>query len=254
MINIDNDFGKRLANEITLPFATYSLRNKSATWHLVDLPGGNGSNSVSIRGEGGILIEGEINLIGDFNLENLLLAVGIAAQSGVDPIVIANALPHLTGAPGRLEKVDLGQEFLALVDYAHTPDAVIKVLETVAANKQGRIIGVLGCGGDRDKGKRSLMGRALSELCDVAIFTSDNPRSEDPKSILQDMLSGVENSGSVKVIEDRTAAILHSVSIATKGDVVIILGKGHETGQEVNGIITPFSDQHVLEQAIRAQQ
>ena len=254
IINIGNEYGKRLAQEVTVPFSTYALHDRTATWHFTDVNKGQSRTAIAIRGEGGILIEGEIDLLGEFNLENLLLAVAIAVHSGVDPMVIANALPHLTGAPGRLQKVDLGQDFLALVDYAHTPDAVTKVLQAISVNKKGRIIGVLGCGGDRDKSKRALMGKALSELCDVAIFTNDNPRGEDPKVILLEMLSGVGNQESVQVIEDRAAAILHSVSLARKGDVVIVLGKGHETGQEINGVITPFSDQLTLEHAIRAQQ
>ena len=253
-INIDNPYGIRLSQEVSIPHATLSLHNRKATWHFDSaIPTASGYQ-VAVRGEGGILIEGAIDLIGEYNLENCLLAIAMAAHSGVDPIVIGQSLETLTGAPGRLEKIECGQEFTALVDYAHTPDAVSKVLQSVRSSQTGRLIGVLGCGGDRDKGKRPLMGRALISGCDVAIFTSDNPRHEDPKQILTEMTNGQVIDDPSKVIESRSAAIEYAVNLARSGDVVIVLGKGHESGQEINGVITPFSDQECLRAAILKKQ
>jgi UDP-N-acetylmuramoyl-L-alanyl-D-glutamate--2,6-diaminopimelate ligase len=183
----------------------------------------------------------------------LLLAVAIAYECGVDPLELATILPVLSGAPGRLEPVSLGQEFTALVDYAHSPDAVQNVLNAVREFTSGRVIAVLGCGGDRDAGKRPLMGHALLAGSDYAIFTSDNPRSEDPAVILGQMVGSLELSGDSKVIEDRATAIDYAVSLAAAGDTVIVLGKGHEVGQEINGVVTPFDDRLQIARSIEGR-
>jgi UDP-N-acetylmuramoyl-L-alanyl-D-glutamate--2,6-diaminopimelate ligase len=250
LINIDQEYGVRLTSEISIPLGTLSIKNKKATWYFESLQSDDTGYEAVIRGEGGVLIEGRINLLGSYNLENCLLAVAIAAHSGVDPLVIGQSLSTLTGAPGRLEKIVSGQDFTVLVDFAHSPDSVTKVLRTARETTNSRLIGVLGCGGDRDKSKRSLMGKALYDGCDVAIFTSDNPRSEDPMSILQDMTAGLSLGENQRVIVDRAEAIEHAAKIAQSGDTVIVLGKGHETGQEINGVKTPFSDQLELKRAI----
>jgi len=177
----------------------------------------------------------------------LLMAVAIAVISGVDPIEISANLSRYSGAPGRFEQVNVGQNFLAFVDYAHTPDAVKNVLQSARAITNGKLIAVLGCGGDRDRSKRPLMGKALLEA-DCAIFTSDNPRSESPTEILKEMTSGIENTG--EIIIDRKDAIVRAVALAQPGDVVAILGKGHEVGQEINGNKNPFDDRKVLAEAI----
>ncbi|MEN9292451.1 MAG: hypothetical protein RL288_247 [Actinomycetota bacterium] len=250
VINIDHEYGARLATEITIPNGTLSIHNKKATWHFESLRGDNKGFEVAIRGEGGVLIEGRINLLGSYNLENCLLAVAIAAHSGVDPLVIGQSLSTLSGAPGRMEKITHGRDFNALVDFAHSPDAVTKVLKTAREITNAKLIGILGCGGDRDKSKRAIMGKALYEGCDIAIFTSDNPRSEDPMKILEDMTAGLNLDEHQKVIVDRAAAIEYAVNIAQLGDTIIVLGKGHETGQEIKGVKTPFSDQAELRKAI----
>ena len=149
--------------------------------------------------------------------------------------------------------MNVGQDFLAFVDYAHTPDAVVNVLKSARAmidETNGRVIAVLGCGGDRDKTKRPLMGKALA-AADFPIFTSDNPRSEDPEVILKEMVAGLSHSG--EVITDRQEAIEKAVSIAIPGDVIAVLGKGHETGQEIAGKKHPFDDRKVLAQAIASR-
>ena len=174
------------------------------------------------------------------------MAVAIAYMSGIDPIEISTNLSKYRGAPGRFEKVEVGQKFTAFVDYAHTPDAVNRVLAEARKLTNGSVIAVLGCGGDRDQSKRPLMGDALVAGSDIAIFTSDNPRSEDPIKILKQM-SG-EHKG--EVVVDRKMAIERAVALAKPGDVVAVLGKGHETGQEIQGKNFPFDDAVILANAI----
>jgi len=250
VINIDDSYGERLAKMTDLPVMTLSRKNTKADWHYVSINRDYLGASVAIRGSGGILIEGKTVLYGGFNYDNLLMAVAIATESGIDPIDIAAILSQLTGAAGRLESVRLGQNFTALVDYAHSPDAVTRVLETAHEISQGSVIAVLGCGGDRDSTKRSLMGKALHDGADIAIYTSDNPRGEKPEDILVQMVLDIDIELPSEVIVDRAMAIRTAVNHANQGDVVIILGKGHEKGQEVNGIINPFDDRIELARAI----
>lgn len=253
MINIDDPYGARLVQISEIPVRTLSRSGQGANWSYVSAHAHLRGNDVCIRGQGGILIEGVLHLHGDYNLDNALMAVALAYESGVDPIEIAAILPTLSGAQGRLESVDAGQDFAAFVDYAHSPDSVSRVLEACRSMTSGKVIAVLGCGGDRDSSKRPLMGRALSSGCDVAVFTSDNPRSEDPLKILEQMTKGLAVAEPDKVISDRRIAIDYAVSKAVAGDVVVILGKGHETGQESAGVITPFDDRLALAQAIEAR-
>jgi len=250
VINIDDVYGARLAAMTELPVMSLSRTNTKATWHFASITRDYVGAAIAIRGSGGILIEGKTILQGGFNYDNLLMAVAIATESGIDPIDIAAILPQLTGAVGRLEAVRLGQNFTALVDYAHSPDAVARVLETAHEIATGSVIAVLGCGGDRDASKRSLMGLALRDGADIAIYTSDNPRSEKPEDILVQMVLDIDVQEPNKVITDRSAAIKAAVNHASAGDVVIVLGKGHEKGQEISGVIYPFDDRIELARAI----
>lgn len=250
VINIDDVYGARLAAMTELPIMSLSRTNTKATWHFASITRDYVGAAIAIRGSGGILIEGKTILQGGFNYDNLLMAVAIATESGIDPIDIAAILPQLTGAVGRLEAVRLGQNFTALVDYAHSPDAVARVLETAHEITTGSVIAVLGCGGDRDASKRSLMGLALRDGADIAIYTSDNPRSEKPEDILVQMVLDIDVQEPNEVITDRKAAIRAAVNHATAGDVVIVLGKGHEKGQEISGVIYPFDDRIELARAI----
>jgi UDP-N-acetylmuramoyl-L-alanyl-D-glutamate--2,6-diaminopimelate ligase len=147
----------------------------------------------------------------------------------------------------------LGQGFKALVDYAHSPDAVANVLAAARDFTPGKIIAILGCGGDRDASKRPFMGVALAEGSDVAIFTSDNPRSENPSHILSQMVGKLSISEPSRIIEDRAEAIAYAISLSQPGDTVLILGKGHEIGQEIHGVVTPFDDRIQLAQAIEVR-
>ena len=252
-INIDSDWGAKLLEIQELPAVSVSRSSKSADWYFERIEPGTRFTQIAIRGSGGILIETSTKLAGDFNLDNLLMAISISVASGIDPIDIAAITPQLTGAEGRLEQVDLGQSYLALVDYAHSPDSVESVLATLRQRTTGKIIAVLGCGGDRDKSKRPLMGKALLTGADIAIFTSDNPRSEDPLVILQEMVSDLQLTEKSKVEVDRKSAIEYAVSQASAGDLVILLGKGHERGQEINGVKYEFDDRITLAAAIEAR-
>jgi UDP-N-acetylmuramoyl-L-alanyl-D-glutamate--2,6-diaminopimelate ligase len=252
-INIDSDYGKKLSAQCEIPVVTISRLDKSATWHYSELNSSFTGTEVSICGAEGNLIKSTTKLFGAYNLDNLLMAVAIAHASGVSSAELTTIIPTLVGAPGRLEPVSINQDFTALVDYAHSPDAVTNVLAAAREFTSGRVIAVLGCGGDRDKSKRPMMGAALLQGSDLAIFTSDNPRSEDPASILKDMTSGISLEESSQIIADRNQAIEYAVSQANAGDTVLILGKGHESGQEINGATTPFDDRIQLARAIEGR-
>jgi UDP-N-acetylmuramoyl-L-alanyl-D-glutamate--2,6-diaminopimelate ligase len=253
-INIDDKYGARLFAEAPINTISLSRLNPKATWHYTEINPTSAGVEFTIRGKDGVLIESRTSMHGGFNLDNLLLAVAIAYESGVDPLEITNLIPNLSGAPGRLQAVNLGQSFKAHVDYAHSPDAVENVLQAVREFTPGRVIAVLGCGGNRDATKRPLMGNALTQGSDIAIFTSDNPRNEDPKAILDAMVGAQAVSAPSKVILDRAEAIAYAVEIATAGDSVIVLGKGHESGQEINGVTTDFDDRIQLAEAIEVKQ
>lgn len=251
-INIDSLWAKKLLENQELPVVRISRYTKSADWYFDRIENGVRSTSIAIRGTGGILIETSTKLVGDFNLDNLLMAIAICVASGIDPVDIAAITPTLSGAEGRLEKVDLGQSFTALVDYAHSPDSVKSVLETLRKSTSGRVIALLGCGGDRDKSKRPLMGAALLAGSDLAIFTSDNPRSEDPTQIIKEMIAGLALPSTSVIEVDRKRAIEIAVAAAKSDDVVVLLGKGHESGQEIAGVKHNFDDRLVLAAAIEA--
>jgi len=252
-INIDDQYGQVLADKCEIPTISLSKTNTNAQWHYVDYFDENSRVSIRVRGTGGILIETTTALRGGYNLDNLLMAIAIAHEAGVDPVEIAAIVPKIHGAAGRLDAVNLGQSFGAFVDYAHTSDAVTNVLRTAKEFTSGKVIAVLGCGGDRDVTKRPLMGEALVKNCDIAVFTSDNPRSENPESILKDMVGALQITSPSKVIIDRSEAIEYAVSIAGAGDCVLILGKGHESGQEIGGVVTPFDDKIFLANSIEAK-
>jgi UDP-N-acetylmuramoyl-L-alanyl-D-glutamate--2,6-diaminopimelate ligase len=249
-VNIDDSYGRKLFESPQIAMISIARENRNAQWHFERIEQTSQGYLIAIRGTGGILIEGELRLIGEHNLDNLLMAAAIASQLEIDPIVIGNSFLHLKGAVGRLESVDIGQKFLALVDYAHTPDAVARVLATLRKSVSGRIIAVLGCGGDRDKAKRPIMGRELLEGSDLAIFTSDNPRSEVPEEILAEMIGNLKLKETSAKLVDRREAIALAVASALPGDCVVILGKGHEVGQEISGKKFAFDDRIELARAI----
>jgi UDP-N-acetylmuramoyl-L-alanyl-D-glutamate--2,6-diaminopimelate ligase len=188
-------------------------------------------------------------LRGRFNVENVLGAIAAGRLLGLDDEAIVRGVEHVAGVPGRFEAVEEGQPFAVLVDYAHTPEALENVLAEARRLASGRLICVFGCGGDRDRAKRPLMGEVVGRLADVAIVTSDNPRSEKPEAIIEEILAGM--NGSEEVEADRAAAIALAVERAGEGDVVVIAGKGHEQGQELRDRTIPFDDREVARDALR---
>jgi UDP-N-acetylmuramoyl-L-alanyl-D-glutamate--2,6-diaminopimelate ligase len=191
----------------------------------------------------------ELRLRGRFNAENALGALAASRLLGIDEEAIVRGLEAVRGVPGRFEPVAEGQPFEVIVDYSHKPDALESVLRTARELTEGRVICVFGCGGDRDRGKRPVMGRIASELADLAIVTSDNPRSEDPAAIIDEILAGVTRE--VEVEPDRAAAIERALSRAAEGDVVLIAGKGHEQDQEFADRTIPFDDREVARDVLR---
>ena len=194
----------------------------------------------------------DLKLRGRFNVENALGAVAAARLLGIGEEAVARGLESLRGVPGRFESVDEGQPFEVIVDYSHTPDSLENALRAARELATGRVLCVFGCGGDRDRDKRPLMGRIASELTDLAILTTDNPRSEDPAAIIEEALAGVV--GEVEVEPDRREAIARAVETARDGDVVLIAGRGAEPAQEVAGRRVPFDDRDVAREALRRLQ
>jgi UDP-N-acetylmuramoyl-L-alanyl-D-glutamate--2,6-diaminopimelate ligase len=251
VINIDDSYGKKLSKQVKIPVVTVSRKDSTADWYLAKAEIKNGLYQVEIKSKSGESLSENFALLGDYNLDNLLLAVAIVNSAGLALDKIAPTISKLQSVPGRLESINAGQKFTALVDYAHTPDAVERVIATVKSATSGKIIGVLGCGGDRDASKRSLMGQALFNGCDLAIFTSDNPRSESAEAILKQMTAGIDLGKKGLVEIDRKSAINLAVENAQSGDVVLLMGKGHESGQEVNSVVTPFDDRVELAESIK---
>lgn len=217
------------------------------------------SSTFTAVGPKGERISATAPLPGPFNVANTLAAIVTLAVAGIDPQTAADGVAAVPGVPGRLERVDAGQPFLAVVDYAHKTDAVESVLRSLRKVTRGKLHIVLGCGGDRDQTKRAPMGAAAARLADTAVLTSDNPRSEDPLAILAAMLAGaaevpVHERGDVLVDADRAAAIAAAVARAEPGDTVLVAGKGHEQGQDTAGVVRPFDDRLVLRAAIEHRQ
>ena len=187
-------------------------------------------------------------LRGRFNVENILGAIAAARLLGIEDDAVVRGVEHVAGVPGRFESVDEGQPFAVLVDYAHTPDSLDTALEAARGLGSGRVIVVFGAGGERDRGKRPLMGKAAVERADVVIVTSDNPRGEDPLAIIEDVMQGTGLDAEID--PDRRSAIRRAVGIAEPGDVVLIAGKGHEQGQDIAGVVQPFDDRAVAREAL----
>jgi UDP-N-acetylmuramoyl-L-alanyl-D-glutamate--2,6-diaminopimelate ligase len=229
-INVGDEYGRRLAAErpdaLTFGFADDARIGPSAL------------EGIALR------------LRGRFNVENALAAFAAARLLGIEDAAIVRGLESLRGVPGRFESIDEGQDFEVVVDYAHKPGALENVLRAARElAPSGRVICVVGAGGDRDRGKRPLMGKVASELADVVVVTSDNPRSEDPHSIIAEVLAGA--GGDAEVEPDRAAAIARALELAREGDVVLIAGKGAEQGQELADRVLPFDDREAAREALR---
>jgi UDP-N-acetylmuramoyl-L-alanyl-D-glutamate--2,6-diaminopimelate ligase len=260
VVNFDDEYGQRLIAESEVPVITFSAEgHPDADWRAEDVEVGPLGSTFTAVGPKDEQVQAASPIAGPFNVANALAALTSLVAAGIDPQTAADGIASVPGVPGRLERVDAGQDFLAIVDYAHKPDAVESVLFAIRKVTEGRVHAVLGCGGDRDPHKRHAMGSALARLSDTAVLTSDNPRTEDPLAILATMLAGAAevpayDRGTVLLEEDRAAAIHLAVARAGPGDTVLVLGKGHEQGQDIAGVVRPFDDSKVLGEAIRQKQ
>ena len=249
IINIDDAFGRALIGKTNAKrVLTYGVESDTADITASAIQTSPIGSHFELRIQGSSRLA-ECRLLGDFNLSNLLAVSAWLHDLGHSLDAIVEMLPKLEPPPGRLERVSAPKGSV-FIDFAHTPDAVRSVLETISQHCPGRIITVIGCGGDRDRTKRPVMGRSAVELSDIAIFTSDNPRSEPPLKIVEDMLSDLPADASPIVELDRGLAIQKGIDLLTDSDVLVILGKGHERFQEIDGVSHPFSDREVAEACI----
>jgi UDP-N-acetylmuramoyl-L-alanyl-D-glutamate--2,6-diaminopimelate ligase len=247
-VNVGGEWGRRLADDLEdlgrAPVVTFGL-DAAAEIRPENLElDAHGSR---FRAAG---IDVATRLRGEFNVENVLGALAAGVLLDLDEDAIAEGIAAVGDVPGRFEAIDEGQPFAVVVDYAHTPDSLATVLGAARGLGPARVIVVFGAGGDRDRGKRPLMGKVAADLADVTIVTSDNPRSEEPLAIIQDVLQGT--GVDVEIDPDRRSAITRAISLAEKGDVVVIAGKGHEQGQDIAGVVTPFDDREVARDALRS--
>jgi UDP-N-acetylmuramoyl-L-alanyl-D-glutamate--2,6-diaminopimelate ligase len=247
VVNVDDDYGNRLADDVEDPI-TYAVES-NADYRAGDVRFDPAGSSFTCNApDGSVAVE--TRLPGLFNVQNALASIAAARSLGIDLELAAAALAEADRVPGRFEPVDEGQPFTVLVDYAHTPEALDNVLRAARELTEGRVHVVFGAGGDRDRAKRPLMGKAAVALADRVVVTSDNPRSEDPEAIIEEILAGT--GPDVDREPDRRRAIALAVGAADPGDVVVVAGKGHEQGQEFeNGRKEPFDDVTVVREALR---
>jgi UDP-N-acetylmuramoyl-L-alanyl-D-glutamate--2,6-diaminopimelate ligase len=244
IVNVDDPYGRRLAEEFEA--LTFSADGLEADFSARDAAFDATGARFTVGG-----IEVRTRLPGHFNVANALAAFAATSAMGVEGTAIAEALAAASAPPGRFEPIVEGQPFAVLVDYAHTPDSLDNVLAAARRLTSGRVISVFGAGGDRDRDKRPRMGRAAADRSDLTIVTSDNPRSEQPESIVEEILAGIDDRDGVEAEVDRRAAIALAISRAEPGDTVVVAGKGHEQGQEFeNGRRIPFDDREVAREEL----
>jgi UDP-N-acetylmuramoyl-L-alanyl-D-glutamate--2,6-diaminopimelate ligase len=256
IVNIDDARGARVCETSRVPVWTYAIQ-QPADIRAEDVRLAlSGTRFTAATPHGRFSVESR--LVGEHNVYNILAVIGVGLHEGLPPEMIQRGIASVVNVPGRFERVEAGQDFAVVVDYAHTDDALLRLLTAAQALKTGRIITVFGCGGDRDRGKRPKMGRVAARLSDVVFLTSDNPRSEDPAAILREIEVGVREALTEKriryeVIADRRTAIEAAVREATSGDTVLIAGKGHEDYQIVGATRLHFDDREVARAALAAR-
>jgi UDP-N-acetylmuramoyl-L-alanyl-D-glutamate--2,6-diaminopimelate ligase len=251
-INLDDEYARRLRATCSLPTITFAVSDDTADVRPVRVSmsrTGSDVRAVTPAGE----IDVRVPIAGRYNVSNAMAALATCISVDIAPDVAAAGIAGLPGVPGRLEAIDAGQPFTVLVDYAHTPDSLEGVLRAAREVSERRLIVVFGCGGDRDRGKRPLMGGIAVRFADRTIITSDNPRSEDPAAIVREIEEGarsVSEAASYEIEVDRRLAIRRAIEGAEPGDVVVIAGKGHETGQQFADRTIPFDDRIVAREEL----
>ncbi|MCH8243500.1 MAG: UDP-N-acetylmuramoyl-L-alanyl-D-glutamate--2,6-diaminopimelate ligase [Planctomycetes bacterium] len=250
IVNIDDEWGKRILQQCEVPTWSYSTRGPAdlcATDLSLSI---DGTTFTAVTPIGPMTIHSP--LVGEHNVSNLLAAMGIGVECGLSPEIIQRGISAFRAVPGRFELIHEGQDFAVVVDYAHTEDALARLLAAAHILKKGRIITVFGCGGDRDRGKRPKMGQVAVQNSDLVFVTSDNPRTEDPQAIVEEILRGFSPQAAkgVRVDVDRRSAIARAIAEADPGDTVLIAGKGHEDYQIVGDEVLPFDDATVARECL----
>ncbi|ACI21437.1 UDP-N-acetylmuramoyl-L-alanyl-D-glutamate--2,6-diaminopimelate ligase [Thermodesulfovibrio yellowstonii] len=255
VINFDDVYGRRLAEQLNTKKITYSIENPQADIYVKNyrLNFKETEINLHIKKEKELVVK--THLLGIPNIYNVISAVSVAVALNIPFDIIESAISDAHSPDGRFERVDEGQDFLVFVDYAHSPDALERLLISVRKlkeeiSKNGKIVTVFGCGGNRDRGKRPQMGKIATELSDYVILTSDNPRWEEPREIIKEIEEGILKDNYI-VVPDRTMSLYIGTKICKKGDILIVAGKGHEDYQEIKGKRYPFSDREILVKALR---
>lgn len=256
VVNIDDAAGKVMLEHAKCNHLTYAIHNENASLRATDIEVLANGASFTLTEKNIGTMPLKLHITGIFNVYNVMSAVGAAIAEGIKADVIKDVLEKFTSVAGRFELVRAGQDFSIIVDYAHTPDGVENVLKTARQIAKRKIIAVFGCGGDRDRTKRPIMGRLAAELADVVIATSDNPRSENPEFILSEVEAGVKETIGNKhheLIVNRRTAIFRAIELAKTDDIVVILGKGHENYQILADKTIHFDDKEVAREAVAAR-
>jgi UDP-N-acetylmuramoyl-L-alanyl-D-glutamate--2,6-diaminopimelate ligase len=251
LLNVDDPAQRSLVERPRIPTRTFSPSGAEADWRCEDVTMAAEGARFTLAGPG-LRAPVTIALPGEFNVANALCALAIVGEAGYDVKAASDGLAAVGSVPGRMETIDNDLGITVVVDYAHKPDAIKAVLATLRPVTPGRLIVVLGAGGDRDAGKRPIMGEYAAAMADIVVVTDDNPRSEDPARIRAEILAGVKGPGEARDLGDRRRAIHEAVAMAAPGDTVLIAGKGHETGQEVAGEVFAFDDREVARDALTA--
>ena len=251
MINIDDNNSDKFLNSISADCITYGIEKQADVKGTIEKINSNGINAtVDYKGKQYRIFS---PLRGRYNIYNILAGFSVAKLLNVDDNDIIEGIKTFNGVEGRGESIENSSGIDCVIDYAHTPDALLNLLKSERELVSGRLICVFGAGGNRDRGKRPEMGYVASRFCDIVIVTSDNPRDEEPMDIINDILDGIDEREKVFVEEDRKKAIGMAVNMAKKGDAIVIAGKGHEKYQEIKGKRFPFSDRKVVEFLLRTK-
>ena len=247
IINIDDPYGQQLAEMLRgkVRVLTYGME-QAADFFASDITESLSGTEFTLHGTCA-----KINLLGKHNVYNALAAMCIGVAQGVDEQTALAALSDLPGVPGRMERIHEAKDFYVFVDFAYTDESLQRAYDTIKHFKTGRVITVFGCGGDRDRTKRPLMGRTACTHSDEVFLTNDNPRTEDPRQIFADIQKGMEGFSNYTIEPDRRRAIFRAIESAQKNDIVIIAGKGHEQTQKIGHVVLPFSDQQTVREALR---